>query len=134
MLEVSESKLAQYSLHFLNETLILGEEAFTQPEVMLEAAFTQLAFSKIDLEQQFEFFHETNIALNEIYTYAKAIFEQNSSFLEQSQNIARHLHSVSQHPNIKSGELFIGLFENCLLLNEEKRLLPLLKLMKKKYF
>ncbi|MGG2072885.1 hypothetical protein AB1J28_06015 [Lysinibacillus irui] len=134
MLEVSESKLAQYSLHFLNETLILGEEAFTQPEVMLEAAFTQLAFSKIDLEQQFEFFHETNIALNEIYTYAKAIFEQNSSFLEQSQNIARHLHSVSQHPNIKSGELFIGLFENCLLLNEEKKIIAIVKIDEKEIF
>ena len=134
MLEVSESKLAQYSLHFLNETLILGAEAFTQPEVMLEAAFTQLAFSKIDLEQQFEFFHETNIALNEIYTYAKAIFEQNSSFLEQSQNIARHLHSVSQHPNIKSGELFIGLFENCLLLNEEKKIIAIVKIDEKEIF
>ncbi len=134
MLEVSESKLAQYSLHFLNETLILGEEAFTQPEVMLEAAFIQLAFSKIDLEQQFEFFHETNIALNEIYTYAKAIFEQNSSFLEQSQNIARHLHSVSQHPNIKSGELFIGLFENCLLLNEEKKIIAIVKIDEKEIF
>lgn len=134
MLEVSESKLAQYSLHFLNETLILGEEAFTQPEVMLEAAFTQLTFSKIDLEQQFEFFHETNIALNEIHTYAKAIFEQNSSFLEQSQNIARHLHSVSQHPNIKSGELFIGLFENCLLLNEEKKIIAIVKIDEKEIF
>lgn len=134
MLEVSESKLAQYSLHFVSETLILGEEALSQPEVMLEAAFTQLAFSKIDMEQQYEFFHETNIELNEVFTYSKTIFEQNSNFLEQSQNMARHLHSVSQHPNIKSGELFIGLFENCLLLNEAKKLLPLSKLMKKKYF
>lgn len=108
MLEVSESKLTQYSLHFLSETLILGEEVFTQPEVMLEAAFTQLAFSKIDVEQQYEFFHESNIALNEVFTYSRAIFEQGSNFLEHSQNIAKHLHSVSQHPNIKSGELFIG--------------------------
>ncbi|UZN01149.1 hypothetical protein OL548_29170 [Lysinibacillus sp. MHQ-1] len=35
--------------------------------------------------------------------------------------MAKHLHSVSQHPNIKSGELFIGLFENCFLLNEVKK-------------
>ena len=56
MLEVSESKLLQYILHFIDDTLVLGEESLSQPEVMLEAAFTQLAFSKIDLEQQFEFF------------------------------------------------------------------------------
>ena len=81
---------------------------------MLEAAFTQLAFHKIDFEQQYEFFHETDIGLNEVYTYVNSIFDHESSFLEQSKNIATHLHSVSQHPNIKSGELFIGLFENCL--------------------
>ncbi|MEK5232767.1 nucleoid-associated protein [Lysinibacillus sp. FSL K6-0232] len=134
MLEVSESTLAQYSMHFIGETLILGEEALTQPEVMLEAAFTQLAFHKIDMEQQYEFFHEITITLNEVYTYAKAIFTQENSFLEQSQNIAKHLHSVSQHPNIKSGELFIGLFDNCLLLDETKKVIAIVKIDEKEIF
>ncbi|UZM98570.1 hypothetical protein OL548_29165 [Lysinibacillus sp. MHQ-1] len=52
-------------------TLILGEEDYIQPELMLEAAFTQLAFSKVELEQQYEFFHETDTALNEVFTYSK---------------------------------------------------------------
>ena len=118
----------------MSETLILGEEVFTQPEVMLEATFTQLAFSKIDVEQQYEFFHESNIALNEVFTYSRAIFEQGSNFLEHSQNIAKHLHSVSQHPNIKSGELFIGLFENCFLLNEAKKIIAIVKIDEKEMF
>jgi len=135
MLEVNESKLAHYNIHFLSEsTLLLGEEEFTQPELMLEAAFTQLAFSKIELEQQYEFFHETDIALNEVFAYSKKIFEQDSSFLEQSQNMAKHLHSVSQHPNIKSGELFIGLFENCFLLNEVKKVIAIVKIDEKEMF
>ncbi|MGE7597716.1 hypothetical protein [Lysinibacillus fusiformis] len=135
MLEVNESKLGHYSIHFLSEsTLLLGEEEFTQPELMLEAAFTQLAFSKIELEQQYEFFHETDIALNEVFAYSKKIFEQDSSFLEQSQNMAKHLHSVSQHPNIKSGELFIGLFENCFLLNEVKKVIAIVKIDEKEMF
>ncbi len=115
-------------------TLILGEEDYIQPELMLEAAFTQLAFSKVELEQQYEFFHETDTALNEVFTYSKKIFEQDSSFLEQSQNMAKHLHSVSQHPNIKSGELFIGLFENCFLLNEVKKVLAIVKIDEKEMF
>ncbi|MFJ8516221.1 nucleoid-associated protein [Lysinibacillus xylanilyticus] len=134
MLEVSESKLAQYILHFIDDTLVLGEEPFSQPEVMLEAAFTQLAFSKIDLEQQFEFFHETDIGLNEVYTYVRAIFDQETSFLEQSINIAKHLHSVSQHPNIKSGELFIGLFDNCFLGTEVKKIIAIVKIDEKEMF
>lgn len=134
MLEVSESKLAQYIIHFISDSLVLGEESFTHPEVMLEAAFTQLAFNKIDLEQQYEFFHETNIALNEVYTYVNAIFKEEKSFLEQSKSIARHLHSVSQHPNIKSGELFIGLFDNCLFMNEAKKMVAIVKIDEKEMF
>ncbi|AVK84091.1 hypothetical protein C3943_11145 [Lysinibacillus sp. B2A1] len=134
MLEVSESKLAQYIIHFISDSLVLGEESFTQPEVMLEAAFTQLAFSKIDLEQQYEFFHETDIALNEVYTYVSNIFKEEKGFLEQSKNIATHLYSVSQHPNIKSGELFIGLFDNCFFMNEAKKIVAIVKIDEKEMF
>lgn len=134
MLEVNESKLAQYVAHYVGDTLVLGEEAFSNPEIMLEAAFTQLAFSKIDLGQHYEFFHETDIGLNEVYTYVKSIFDQENSFLEQSKNIATHLHSSSQHPNIKSGELFIGLFENCIWHTEVKRVLAIVKIDEKEMF
>ncbi|MFJ7406978.1 MULTISPECIES: nucleoid-associated protein [unclassified Lysinibacillus] len=134
MLEVSESKLAQYVVHYVSETLVLGEEAFSQPEVMLEAAFTQLAFNKLDYEQQYEFFHETNIGLNEVYTYVKAIFDEEGSFLEQSKHIATHLHSASGHPNIKSGELFIGLFDNCFMSTEVKKVIAIVKIEEKEMF
>lgn len=134
MLEVSESKLSQYVIHYVSDTLILGEEAFSQPEVLLEAAFTQLAFNKMDLDQQYEFFHETDINLNEIYTYAKLIFQQENSFLEQSKNIATHLHTASQHPNIKNGELFIGFFDNCIWNNQTKKALSIVKIDEKEMF
>ena len=77
MLEVNESTLTQYVVHYVGDTTLFAEEAYTQPEVLLEAAFTQLAFNKVDIEQQYEFFHETNIDLNEVYTYAQAIFSDN---------------------------------------------------------
>ncbi|MDM5332202.1 nucleoid-associated protein [Ureibacillus composti] len=134
MLDVSESKLAQYVFHYVSDSLVFGEEAFSQPEVMLEAAFTQLAFHKIDLEQQYEFFHETDLGLNEVYTYAKSIFDQESSFLEQSKNIAKHLQSSSQHPNIKCGELFIGLFDQCVMSTEVKKVLAIVKIDEKEMF
>ncbi|WP_342601229.1 nucleoid-associated protein [Psychrobacillus sp. FSL H8-0483] len=134
MLEVSESKLGQYVVHYVSDTLVLGDEVFSQPDVMLEAAFTQLAFNKIDYEQQYEFFHETDIGLNEVYTYVNSIFDQKSSFLEQSKHIATHLQSVSQHPNIKSGELFIGLFDNCLWHTEVKKVIAIVKIDEKEMF
>ncbi len=134
MLEVSDSKLAQYVVHQVSDKLVLGEEVFSQPEVMLEAAFTQLAFNKLDMEQQYEFFHETDIGLNEVYTYVKAIFDSENSFLEQSKHIATHLQSVSGHPHIKSGELFIGLFENCFMSTEVTKVIAIVKIDEKEMF
>lgn len=134
MLEVSDSILAQYVVHYVSDALVLGEEAFTRPEVLLEAAFTQLAFNKLDFDQQYEFFHETDIGLNEVYTYVKSIFDNENNFLEQSKHIAKHLHSSSGHPNIKSGELFIGLFENCLMSTDTKKVIAIVKIDEKEMF
>jgi hypothetical protein len=134
MLEVSESKLMQYIIHHVSDTPVLGDEAFSQPEVMLEAAFTQLAFSKVDFEQQYEFFHESDIGLNEVFTYVNSIFDTESNFLEHSKHIATHLQSVSNHPNIKSGELFIGLFDNCLWQSKVKKAIAIVKIDEKEIF
>ncbi|MCZ2260147.1 nucleoid-associated protein [Sporosarcina sp. G11-34] len=134
MLEVTDSTLTQYVMHYVSDTLVLGDEAFSQPEVMLEAAFTQLAFNKVDFEQQYEFFHETDIGLNEVFTYVNAIFDTESNFLEQSQHIATHLQSVSQRSNIKSGELFIGLFDNCLWGSDKKKVIAIVKIDEKEMF
>lgn len=134
MLEVMDSKLAQYVVHHVSETLVLGDEAFTQPEFMLEAAFTQLAFNKVDYEQQHEFFHETDIGLNEVFTYANEIFDSENNFLKQTKHIAAHLQSVSQRSNIKSGDLFIGLFENCLWGSECKKVIAIVKIDEKEMF
>lgn len=134
VLEVSESKLTGYIVHGIEEDLIVGDEVFTQPEVMLEAAFTQLAFSKVNFDQQYEFFHETDVELNEVYTYAQAILADDAQFFEQSKHIATHLHSVSNHPNIKNGSLFIGLFDNCLMGDETKKVLAIVKIDEKEIF
>lgn len=134
MLEISESKLLQYIMHHVGDSLVLGDEAFPQPDVMLEAAFTQLAFNKMDWEQPYEFFHQTDIELNEMYTYVKMIFDKTNNFLEQSQNIAKHLQSVSDHPNIKNGELFIGLFDNCIAATGVKKVLAIVKIEDREMF
>ena len=45
--------------------------------------------------------------------YLSKIFEDESSFLEQSKNIAKHLYEKSTHPKIKSGELYIVYLKGC---------------------
>lgn len=134
MLEVSESKLAQYVVHYVSDTLVYGEEAFSQPEVMLEAAFTQLAFNKLDFEQQYEFFHETAIGLNEVYTYVKAIFDEDASFLEQSKiSLATYIVHLGIRI-LKVASCLLAYLTIVFCLQSQRKLLPLSKLKKKKCF
>ena len=133
MLEVSESQLMKYAMHYVGEATLFGEE-YAQPNALLEATLTQLAFYKVDFEQQYEFFHATNLDLNEVYTYAMTIFEQPQSFYEESKHIATHLHTVSHHPNIKAGELFVGLFTNCYWHTDPVKALAIVKVEDKEMF
>lgn len=56
--------------------------------------------------------HHTSIESNELFGYAAAIFDDNSTLLEQGAMIARHLHAKSNHPNIKSGDLCVALIDH----------------------
>ena len=63
----------------------------------------------------YNLYHEASLELNEIYNYATKIFNDFSSFHEQSINIAKHLYNESSHPKIKVGELYIAYFHDCIV-------------------
>ena len=50
-----------------------------------------------------QFWHESSLELNDVYTFVKRIFEDISEFTQMSASIAKHLYSCSSHPKIKSG-------------------------------
>ncbi|MEO3406713.1 nucleoid-associated protein [Mucilaginibacter sp. CAU 1740] len=52
-----------------------------------------------------------DLALNELHHFATQIFDDNTKFHEASQQIARHLYKVTNHPNIKGGELYVVYFK-----------------------
>lgn len=63
----------------------------------------------------YNFHHESDINLNEIYSYSRKIFNDQSSLYEQSVFIAKHLYEHSQHPKIKGGELYIVYLKDCVV-------------------
>lgn len=63
----------------------------------------------------YNLYHEVSLELNEIYNYATKIFNDFSLFHEQSINIAKHLYNESSHPKIKTGELYIAYFHDCIV-------------------
>lgn len=63
-----------------------------------------------------EFYHFTftnmDFKMNPLYIYATAIFDGITDFHLSTINIAKHLYEVSNHPLIKSGDLFVAHFSN----------------------
>jgi hypothetical protein len=62
----------------------------------------------------YNFNHNSDLNLNEIYSYSKKIFSKNNEtlFIETSKNIAKHLYEYSLHPKITRGELIIVQISN----------------------
>lgn len=69
-------------------------------------------------EEFFRFTHTSDLALNEMFAYSALIFAEPHNFMEYSQHILHHLYEQSDHPKVKSGELYMAYFENCLMEDE----------------
>ncbi|MGV0854630.1 nucleoid-associated protein [Empedobacter brevis] len=64
------------------------------------------------LEQK-QFSHYTNkLEFNKVYNLCKSAFDEEIDFVDFSNEILKSLYDQSLHPMIKSGEVFITLFEN----------------------
>jgi len=66
-------------------------------------------------EEFYQFHHESDLALNEVYTYVSKIFDREEQVYEQSVNLAKHLYEQSTHPKIKGGEFYTVYFKDCIL-------------------
>src|SRR5687768_1310308 len=59
------------------------------------------------------FHHVSSLDLNEIYSIVNELFQSTRGFVKKSKDIANILYEYSNHPKIKSGELYIAYFEDC---------------------
>ena len=59
----------------------------------------------------YEFKHDIDIELNALFKVSRAIYKE-ENFILKSNDIHQHLKSVSKHPNIKDGDLFIIKYDN----------------------
>ena len=66
-------------------------------------------------EKYYQLYHESDLVLNEVYTYVSKIFDEPEHLYEQSINLAKHLYEQSSHPKIKGGEYYTVYFKDCIL-------------------
>ena len=70
-------------------------------------------------ENYFRFTNDVDVEFNELFKIASAIFSDPDSNHENSKRIATHLFEQSNHPHIKSGELYVTYLTGIMLDNEK---------------
>lgn len=134
MITYFEASLTQLSIHktgnkSADELLSLSEHPVQVTDEVLGNLLKQYFLNPFEkLNEAYRFSHPSNdLNLNEIYHFAEMIFTDTDSFHANSRQIAKHLYDVSGHPKIKSGEVYIALFDK---LQIEGELLPAIGIFK----
>ncbi|MFC4094391.1 nucleoid-associated protein [Euzebyella saccharophila] len=70
-------------------------------------------------ENYFRFTNEVDVEFNELWRVASNIFADPDSTHENSKRIASHLFEQSNHPHIKSGEVYVAYLSGLMLDNEK---------------
>ena len=113
MIVISDAKLLSLATHFIGnkasgEQLSVSKELVSLDDEETKAVLIQYFLSAFQNAEGYNFWHPSDLALNEIKHYADLLFEVPDDILRHSISIARHLFDATDLPNIKSGELHIA--------------------------
>ncbi len=84
----------------------------------LHILLTDYFLNNFKSEDIYHFIHHAGVTMNDVYQYCKSIFDNKDNFKEVSVLLLQHLYEKSDHPKIKSGELYVALLENVLVEDE----------------
>lgn len=114
MLDSSVSKIQQVSVHAIGnpnnqEDLGLSEFPLEIEGDKLHSLLRTFFLSHFNTPEFHAFtFSNEDFTLNPIYKYATDIFNDQTSFHQNTINLAQHLYEATKHPNIKSGDLYVA--------------------------
>jgi len=112
---------------FQNDGVKYSESSFAPNEaIALLLCKYFLSSFKAD-DKEYQFYNEVDIRFNEVNGISYAIFNNPDAFVEQSKKIALHLYDESNHPNIKTGEVYIVQFERIDLNNQSQIVIGIFK-------
>lgn len=119
MHHLSDSLLEKIALHkvgnkAMEEKLFLSKNYLKTYE-KINNVLSSYFLTPFKLDEYFNFHHESNLDLNEVYVFASKIFDNSEELFDQSINIAKHLFEKSVHPKIKGGEFYTVYFKECII-------------------
>ena len=119
MIDFSTVTLQKMAIHFVgnkgkDEGVYISKKIFTSFDEETEESFLKYFIEPFRKVAEFyNFYHPTEIELNEVKSFATGLFNETMAFEEMSEKIALTLYDKSDHPNINGGELFVAFFTGC---------------------
>src|SRR5690606_30513992 len=125
MISFAEATFSALSIHHIgnkaqDEYFNLSDEPLQLNDEVLRNLLIQYFLKPFEkVNEVYRFYHSSeDLNLNELHNFSSSIFNNAGSFHEKSQQLARYLYDVTNHPNIKPGELYVAFFENIQLEGE----------------
>jgi hypothetical protein len=122
MLEFTDATIDQAVVHFIGSVdtndMVLSDKTIDLSNELLRNLLRDYFISHFKKTLFFSFHHESSLSLNEIYSYVSELFDEQKNFIEVSRDIAKHLKHVTNHPNIKEGELYVVRILGCVVEGE----------------
>lgn len=117
MVSSFEAAMSRLSVHRVgnksqNEFYALSDDSLKIEDEFLSKILLQYFLGPFEkINEVYHFTHPgDDLELNEIFHYTAAAFSDSNTFHEISQKITKYLFDLSDHPRIKSGELYIAYF------------------------
>ena len=119
MLTYSTAQLKRLAVHFVgnknnNEDIFISKKESSLNQSLQNTLIT-LLLSPFKSSEAYNFFHDSEITLNELYKYCNDVFNNEKDFYLTSIKASKHLYNCSEHPKIIGGEFFVAYFKHCIL-------------------
>ncbi|MFC7358206.1 nucleoid-associated protein [Jejudonia soesokkakensis] len=118
MINLYSANIASISIHRVgnksrNESIFLSQQPYHMDDELapLLKEFFLKPFRDKE-ENYFQFSHDTDLEFHELFMMVSKMFEDPSTAHENSKHIATYLFDQSEHPHIKSGEVYVAYLEN----------------------
>lgn len=140
MIQTEETFIAQTILHKIGnkhqerENVLSSSILDTEDEDLYKMLFNMSLKPFAKINEFYNFTHPTHLSMNELYTYCSTVFENNESFIENSQHIANHLFNQSALPQIKSGDMIVTYYSDIFFKGELVDAIGILKIEKRTAF
>ncbi len=138
MFEMTLSRLENLAVHLVGNKskeedlrLSAAESGLDRPTINIIWHYLQSAFKDPDF---YYFQHPSGLEFNSVYQVCKNLFQEPDQFLNASQKFAQLLYEVSDHPQVRSGELLVIYFSNLRFGQLEAPAIALFKSEKKQPF